>query len=153
MFFISYSRKTDLPRAERLYQALLGLGVAESEVWFDRKTLEPGQDYQRHILDGIRSCRYFLPLLSRATNKRQEAFVFIEWGEATKRLEKMNRDFLFPVIVDADFAPDCYTAKRVREWADEHLNFAHAPEGRPDDALEKKLRELVSDTRRESEQS
>jgi TIR domain len=153
IFFISYSRQTDLPRAESLYQSLLKLGVTESEVWFDRKTLEPGEDFQRGILDGIRSCRYFLPLLSRATNKRQEAFVFIEWGEATQRLKGMNRDFLIPVIVDADFTPDCYTAKRVREWADQHLNFAYAPEGRPDEALEKKLRELVSDTRRENEQS
>jgi hypothetical protein len=153
MFFISYSRKTDLPHAERLYQSLLSLGVTESEVWFDRKTLEPGQDFQRGILDGIRSCRYFLPLLSRASNQRDEAFVFKEWGEATERLKGMNYDFLIPVVIDADFAPECYTAKPVPVWADMHLNFAHAPEGRPDDGLEKKLRELVRDTRRGREQS
>lgn len=153
MFFISYSRKTDLPHAERLYQSLLSLGVIESEVWFDRKTLEPGQDFQRAILDGIRSCRYFLPLLSRATNQRDEAFVFKEWGEATERQKGTNYDFLIPVVVDADFKPECYTARSVSAWADLHLNYAHAPEGRPDDGLEKKLRELVRDTRRGREQS
>ena len=153
MFFISYSRTTDLPRAQALYQSLLRLGVRESEVWFDRSALSPGQGFQRHILDVIRGCRYFLPLLSRASTKRDEDFVFNEWREATQRLNRMNRDFLIPVIVDADFMPECYSANPVREWADKHLHFAHAPEGRPDDRLEKKLRALVRDARLGSEQS
>jgi len=156
MFFISYSRKTDLPFAERLYQSLLGLGVADSEVWFDRKTLEPGQDFQRGILDGIHSCRYFLPLLSRATNQRDKAFVFTEWDEATECRKAVNSgDFIFPVIVDADFAPECYTGnKSVWQWQNNlSLDFAHAPEGQPDDRLKKKLKELVRDARIVSKQS
>lgn len=153
MFFISYSRKTDLPRAERLYQSLLGLGIADSEVWFDRKTLEPGQDYQRHILDGIRNCRYFLPLLSQACNQREQAFVFSEWGEATQRLKEMNYEYIFPVVIDSEFVPENYTAKSARVWADEHLNFAYAPEGQPDEAFAKKLRDLVRIARRGSMQS
>jgi hypothetical protein len=153
MFFISYSRTTDLPRAERLYQSLLGLGIADSEVWFDRKTLEPGQDYQRQILDGIRSCRYFLPLLSRASNQRDEAFVFSEWNEATERRKKMNREYIFPTVIDPEFVPENYTAKSVQVWADEHLNFSHAPEGQPDESFEKKLKDLVRNARRGSMES
>jgi hypothetical protein len=150
VFFISYSRTTDLPRAELLYQALLGLGLSENDVWFDRKSIEPGQDFQRRILDGIRSCRYFLPLLSRACNTREEAFVFREWDEATKRLSAMNREFIFPVIVDAEFEPELYTAKAASSWAEEHLDFAHAPEGVPDGRFEAKLKKLVRDNRREA---
>ena len=156
MFFISYSRKTDLPRAEAMYQSLLKLGVAESEVWFDRKTLEPGQDFQRGILDGIRSCRYFLPLLSRATNQRDKAFVFSEWDEATEcRKAVSSGDFIVPVIVAADFVPECYTGnKSVWQWQNKlSLDFAHAPEGQPDDRLKKRLKKLVRDARNVSKQS
>ena len=153
MFFISYSRKTDLPRAESLYQALLGQGVTHGEVWFDRHSIEPGQDFQRRILDGIRSCRYFLPLLSRACNSRERAFVFTEWVEANKLLTSMNRDFVFPVIVDADFEPERYTHKAALQWVDEHLDFAHAPEGVPDGRLQAKLKKLVRDARGRREPS
>ena len=132
-----------------LYQALLRLGVTESEVWFDRKSIEPGQDFQRSILQGIRGCRYFLPLLSKACNTREEAFVFTEWDEANKRLPAMNREFIFPVIVDVDFEPEAYTARPAMNWADRNLDFAHAPEGAPDGRFEAKLKKLLRDIRRE----
>lgn len=153
MFFISYSRNTDLPRAEALYQALLRLGVSESEVWFDRKTIEPGQDFQHRILDGIRSCRYFLPLLSRATNSRERGFVFTEWMEANKLTDATNYEFIIPVIIDAEYEPESYTAIPTREWVNRHLDYAHAPEGQPDGRFEAKLKALVRDTRREGKPS
>lgn len=153
MFFISYSRKTDLPRAESLYQSLRKLGATGSEVWFDRKSIEPGQDFKRRILDGIRSCHYFLPLLSRSCNNREEAFVFKEWEQADDRLP-MNRPFLLPIIVDNDFEPGLYTAPLVPKWRDErHIDFAHAPEGVPDERLEATLKKLVRATRLESPSS
>jgi len=143
MFFISYSRKTDLPRAEALYQALLELGVSANEVWFDRQTIEPGQDFRQRILEGIQNCRYFLALLSEAANSREEAFVFREWQEANKREPGVNREFLVPVIVAPDYEPERYTARPVLDgnWA--RLDFGHAPEGVPDARLAKKLRDLV----------
>ena len=148
MFFISYSRKTDLPRAERLYQALLQLGVSEGEIWFDRHTIEPGQDFRHAILAGIRGCRYFLPLLSTGANVREEAFVFDEWHEANERKKSMNREFVFPVVVDGDFAPERYSARPVLDgdWA--RLDFCHAPDGAPDERMTDKLRKLVRDARR-----
>ena len=152
MFFISYSRKTDLPQAESLYQALLKQGVTEGEVWFDRRIIEPGQDFQRRILDGIHSCRYFLPLLSRAVNNRGEGFVFKEWLEASDRKKEMNREFLLPVIVDADYEPEFYKTESVWEWRRDKLDFGHAPNGVPDGRLEAKLKKLVRDARRGSGQ-
>lgn len=148
MFFISYSRKTDLPRAESLYQALLKLGVIENEVWFDRQTIEPGQDFRHRILDGIRNCRYFLALLSNEANCREEAFVFDEWQEANARRKAMNREFLFPVIVEAKYEPERYTARPVRDgdWA--RLDFCHAPDGVPDDRMTAKLTQLLREARR-----
>jgi|SRR5882757_8335140 len=151
MFFISYSRQTDRVRVEKLYQALLGLGVTENEVWFDRKTIEPGEDYKRRIIDGIHCCRYFLPLLSRAADSREEGFVFTEWDEATQVKRAMNRSFLFPIIVDVEYGPEKFRQESVWKWGQQNLHFGHAPEGAPDDQLVAKLRDLVRDARRGNE--
>jgi hypothetical protein len=148
VFFVSYSRSTDLPRAEALVQALLKLGLAEREVWFDRQAIEPGQDFRNRILEGIRSCRYFLPLLSEASNRREEAFVFREWREANDRRQGMNREFVYPVIVDADYEPERYTVDPVRGWAG--LDFGHAPEGTPDRRTLAKLTKLLRGARIEA---
>jgi hypothetical protein len=148
MFFISYSRQTDLTSAEFLYQALLKQGVAASEVWFDRRTIEPGQDFQRRIMDGIGSCRYFLPLLSQAVNHREEGFVFKEWLEATEKNKGMNREFLLPIIVDTDYEPEFYKPQSVWDWRQHNLHFGHAPNGVPDGALEAKLKKLVREARK-----
>ena len=91
LFFISYSRTTDQEAARALHQALISMGVAENQIWFDTQTLEPGDKYTRGILDGIRNSRYFLPLVSRAATERERAFVFREWSEATEQDLEMNR--------------------------------------------------------------
>ena len=151
LFFVSYSRRTDRSRAETLVQALLGLGVAENEIWFDTQTIEPGQDFSERILDGIQSCRFFLPLLSEATNAREEAFVFSEWRAANRRRERMNREFLMPIVVDAEYEPERYTAPPVLEWAHDHIDFGHAPEGAPDGRTLKALQRLLRGGRRSGE--
>lgn len=151
MFFISYSRKTDAPPAQSIYDALLKLGLNAGEVWFDRTTIEPGADFQRKIIDGIRGCRYFLPLISQATNGRDEGFVFTEWREAYDRGREMNRVFVVPVIVDADYDPGKYTAQTVWEWRRDHIDFGHAPGGMLDGRLQTTLQKLVRDARRGGE--
>ena len=150
MFFISYSRRTDLPRAETLYQSLLRQGVGENEVWFDRNSLEPGQLFRNRILDGVRTCRHFLPLLSRAADDREEAFVFREWEAANDRMPALNREFILPVIVDSEYDPEAYSALPVRPWREKEIDFGHAPEGMPNGPLEAKLKKLVRDARRGS---
>jgi hypothetical protein len=91
-----------------------------------------------------------VPLLSSATNDREEGFVFFEWNEANARYAGMNREFVFPVIVDTDFEPERYNAKPALKWTDEHLDFGHAPGGVPDGRLEAKIRKLVREIRKEA---
>ena len=146
MFFVSYSRKTDLPRAQSMVDALLKLGVSDSEIWFDRTAIEPAQDFRSRIFDGIRGCRFFLPLLSKTANDRDEAFVFAEWRAADERRAMLNREFIVPIIVDPDYAPESYTAGPVPEWS-RSLDFGHAPNGVPDGRTQSKLQKLVRTTR------
>jgi len=147
MFFISYSRTTDLPQAQRLFESLRGLGVGEHEIWFDRKTLEPGDNFRQRILDGIRGCRYFLPVVSSAAAQREEAFVFQEWETATARLPRLSRRFMLPLVVDADMRPESYKQPSVQNWVERDINFAHAPEGAPDAHTLATLTKLVQQAR------
>ena len=146
LFFISYSRRGDLACAETLVQTLIELGAAPAEVWFDRTNIEPGDDFRHRILDGIRGCSYFVPLLSADVASRPEAFVFNEWREANKRLTTMNRDFVLPVIVDDDYQPERYSADAARPWRD--IDHGHAPRGVADARLRNKLTRLLRDARR-----
>ena len=148
MFFISYSRLTDSSHAVSMYEALQKLGVTEGEIWFDRRTIDPGADYQRKILDGIQSCTYFLPLVSKGVGDRDRGFVFKEWEEASNLLPEMNREFVFPVIVDPEYDPEVYSPKPVWEWRQRKIDFGHAPGGAPDARLEAKLKALIRDARR-----
>jgi TIR domain/SIR2-like domain len=153
MFFISYSRTTDIANAELIYQALLNVGLTEADVWFDRRTVDPGEDYQRKIMDGIEGCRYFLPLVSKQSNRREEGYVFREWDKASERLLQMNREFLVPVIVDTDYQPEVYQAQQVWQWRQRHIDFGFAPRGVPDQRLADKFKLLVREARRVGEQS
>lgn len=147
LFFISYSRATDLPAAQKLFESLRQQGVGENEIWFDRNAIEPGQDFQNSILDGIRGCRYFLPLISAAADRFDEKFFRREWKQAIDRSGAIaGRDFVVPLIVDSDYDPLAY--KRVpRDWT-EHIDFGHAPAGVPDPRTRNRLNQLIRDERR-----
>jgi hypothetical protein len=152
MFFISYSRQTDGPRAEKLYETLVSLGASASEIWFDRNTVEPGNDFQRRIIDGIHGCHYFLPLISRDTDNRRKGFVFTEWEEATECFKGTNYEFLLPIIVDTEYDPESYHEKHAWKWSHEwKIDFGHAPEGNADGRLLAKLKEMIRNIRRGKE--
>jgi len=146
VFFVSYSRGTDLSHAEKLVKALESLGVGEREIWFDHQNIEPGDSFGQCILDGIDSCRYFLPLVSEAADRRGEGFVFKEWLTANERNEKMNRPFVVPLIVDDKYDPGRYQGKQVRAWRE--LDFGHAPGGVPNERTRLALQKLLREARR-----
>ena len=143
LFFISYSRTTDQAAARALHQALISMGVAENQIWFDAQALEPGDTYTRNILDGIRNSRYFLPLVSRAATERERAFVFREWSEATNQDLEMNRTYLVPLVVDPDYRPESYREGSVSTWLDRKIDFGHAPGGQPDERTRRTLTSLL----------
>jgi len=147
LFFISYSRGTDLARADALCRALREVGVSDGEIWLDRQDIEPGENFRHQILDGIQGCRYFLPLLSSATNGRDEGFVFREWRAANDRAQDMNRPFIIPLVIDEAFEPSRYNAAPAREWG--QIDYGFAPEGRPDEATMKRLVSLLREARRQ----
>ena len=146
-FFISYSRATDLQAAEQLYQTLRDQGLAENEIWFDRTAIEPGGDFQKLIYDGIKHCRYFLPLLSCAADRFDEKFFYREWKAAIDRSQGISgREFVLPIILDEEYNPQGY-ARVPQQWADT-IDFGHAPGGSADARTRQHLTKLIRELRR-----
>jgi TIR domain len=148
LFFVSYCRQTDAPAAAALVEALRAppFSVGAREIWFDRNVIEPGDRFQKSILDGIRSCRYFVPLISKASDQIPEKFFRREWYAAMKREEGiMGEAFVLPMIVDADYQPDAY--ERVPAVWGENLDFGHAPTGLPDPRTTQVLKKLIRGAR------
>jgi hypothetical protein len=50
------------------------------------------------------------------------------------------------MVVDPGFDPTAYDAEPARAWRD--IDFAHAPNGRPNDATHARLVQLLRDARR-----
>jgi hypothetical protein len=143
LFFVSYCRDTDAGAAQAFVTYMREeLGVAEREIWFDRTVLEPGDRFARSIFEGIRSCRYFVPLISRPADAIAEKFFRSEWKAALERETRiMGETFVLPQIVDADYRPQQY--QRVPpEWTD-NVDFGHAPSGLPDERTALRLRRLI----------
>ena len=95
--FLSYARE-DLDEALRLYRALTDAGIA---VWIDKKDLLPGAPWRSAIADAIRSCTFFLVLLStNSVGKR--GFVQKEIRIAIEVVNEMppSRIFIVPVRLE-----------------------------------------------------
>ncbi len=109
--FISYS-SGDRSAAERIAAGLSGAGL---DVWLDRGALKSGDRYESKIRRHITQCDLFLPLLSRETESREEAFFRREWAWALARAEGMDRSrrFIRPLCVDPTLTP--YAMQRVPE--------------------------------------
>jgi hypothetical protein len=152
LFFVSYCRGTDRAAAETLVAYLREkLGVGEREVWFDRQAIEPGDSFAASIAEGIRGCRYFIPIVSRASDAIAERFFRREWNIALERERAiMGERFVIPHIVDADYQPAAY-ARVPEAWRD-RLDFAHAPGGVPDARTAETLKSLVRQARRAAQE-
>ncbi len=111
--FLSYARE-DIEAARRLFNDLHEVGV---QVWFDKESLLPGQNWKTTIKQAIRDSRFFLALLSaKSLNKR--GYVQKELNEALEILDEYppSQIFIIPARLD-DCSP---TDDQLRDlnWAD-----------------------------------
>ena len=92
--FLSYARE-DTDAAERLYNDLNDEGV---NVWFDKESLRPGQNWSQAIGKAIGESRYFLALLSE-NSLTKKGFVQKEMEEAFEVLEQHSPTDVFVVPI------------------------------------------------------
>ena len=120
--FISYSRE-DLAAVQQIKAGLEAAGVT---TWFDMDRLEGGDDYDRKIRRNIERCSYFIPVVSAATQRRQEAYFRREWSYALDRTRSMadGAIFLLPVTIDATNPYEALVPDKFKS-----VHFTHLPGG------------------------
>lgn len=93
--FISYSR-SDAEVAEKLYEELTAMG---KRVWYDRKNISVGGNFMAEIRKGIRTARYFIPILSHhIEQEKNDSHVYRqEWDEAIQQSISLGRRYIIPV--------------------------------------------------------
>lgn len=136
--FISYA-SDDISAAKQLFDELKALERPGSVAWFDKSALRPGDDWEPAIMQAIRSCTYFLPLISHQTEARTEGYFRLEWREAAARSRRIQgRKFLFPIVIDPDYDG---TMSRYKLVPDEFkaFQYSHAPAGRVTEVLRAEL--------------
>src|ERR1700757_3537247 len=79
--FLSYASQ-DAEAAQRICEALRSAGV---EVWFDRSELRGGDAWDTMIRTQIRTCGFFVPVISATTNSRDEGYFRREWRVGAAR--------------------------------------------------------------------
>ena len=97
--FISYA-KEDIQVAEKIADIFKGKGAT---VWFDKRELEGGDEYDRRIAKGISHCKRFVPIISHTTLKGERRYFRKEWSLALDELPyRLHMDYIIPIQIDND---------------------------------------------------
>ena len=109
--FLSYRVDSDLDHADDLYHALMKSGL---QVWWDKKCLLPGQNWEEGFCSGLVSSRCLVCLLSRDSIKSPTRDwhnfekltegckcdnVLLEWRLALELKERAMIEGIFPVMI------------------------------------------------------
>jgi len=106
--FLSYSR-VDLPFVELLHSFLIDAGAT---VWFDKRSLLPGQRWEDVIDDEISASRTFLTCLSKAAMDKKGYF-HVEQHLASDAALRVPPEQLFVLPVQLG---DCDVPRRFRQY-------------------------------------
>lgn len=134
--FVSYA-KEDLAAVQALQRSFEALGI---DVWFDKDRLEAGDLYDQKIKRNIRSCSYFMPVISRTTARRLEGYFRREWSYAIDRSRNIadGAVFILPVCIDATDANTAQVPERFRA-----VHFTRMPSGEVTPAFAGRLQDLL----------
>jgi len=132
--FISYSR-TDIEPVRTLYEEIKRV-AGDDVAWFDKSEINPGDEWDARIMDGIEQCQLFLPVVSQSEEERTEGVFIKEWKRARARAEEIDgRAFIVPVFVDPDAEANLARYRRASSMFGS-LDFGFAPGGRLTPRLE-----------------
>ena len=139
--FISYSR-ADSAAGKKLHGALEAAGI---DVWFDQRQLEGGDDFDSQIKKNIRSCSYFVPIISASTQSRHEGYFRLEWDLAVER-SRLIADtvpFILPVAIDPVNEAEAIVPERFRS-----VQWTRLPGGEPTPEFVERMVRLIREHRK-----
>src|SRR3954471_6429119 len=138
--FISYA-SADRAAARTLRDTLTEAGL---EVWLDEDELAGGEAWDAKIRNQIRTCSYFMPVISATTETRREGYFRREWRLAVERTLDLADDVLFlvPVVIDETREQGARVPEKFTT-----VQWLRCPGGRANPALTSLARRLASEGR------
>ncbi|WP_221032707.1 TIR domain-containing protein [Actomonas aquatica] len=135
--FLSYAHE-DAESVRAIAEALRAFGL---EVWFDQNELRGGDQWDNKIRNNIKACGLFIPIISRTTEARDEAYFRLEWKLADDRSHLMapGKAFIVPVVIDD--TPE-YEATVPESFT--RAQWTRLPGGTPTPAFVEQVRSLAS---------
>jgi len=112
------------------------LRAAGIDVWFDANELRGGDAWDDQIRQRIKSCTFFVPVVSHNTQERSEGYFRREWRFAIERSHDMadDRPFVLPVSL-IDIRPE--SARVPKLFLD--LHWINLPDGETGERLAEAL--------------
>jgi len=135
--FLSYA-SADRNAARALRDTLAAAGL---DVWLDEEELAGGEAWDTKIRNQIRTCTYFMPIISATTEVRREGYFRREWRLAVERTLDLADDVMFLVPVVIDGTRD--TGARVPEKFFS-VQWLRCPGGEPTPELQRLAARLAS---------
>lgn len=134
--FVSYTRE-NLAIAQRIVAALREAGL---DIWLDLGKLQPGDSWDLKIKRNIEACSFFVALISRETDARQEGYFRREWNLAADRALNFADDvpFILPVTIDDTPAYMARVPERFRQ-----AHWMSMPRGEVTPEFVSALKELI----------
>ncbi len=139
--FLSYA-SDDLEAVSRIKASLEAVGL---DVWFDKRELAAGDDWDLKIRRNVGSCSLFMPVVSKSTEARLEGYFRREWAWAVDRALGIADGIPFLVPLTIDETP-AYTAKVPERF--KTSQFTNLPAGQVSAEFVDRIRELVRDYHR-----
>ena len=122
--FLSYASE-DREAVIKIKQSLEAEGM---DVYFDKASLEEGDEYDKKLRRAIHQCSLFLPVISKNTLKKEKRYFRIEWNDAIEieRMTPFGEVFLIPIVIDDTKLNDENLPARFQDF---HIKSTSAPGG------------------------
>ena len=140
--FLSYTR-ADMQAVENLKKGIEQIG--NITCWYDKRELEPGDDWREKIVVNIRKADLFMPLISNNSLEHEDGYVQKEWLQGTNEWVFRNADkkadkYLIPVIIDDSKA----YGEKIAKHFDSKINFTKVPQGNPDAEFIEDIKKILN---------
>jgi nucleotide-binding universal stress UspA family protein len=139
--FLSYAHQ-DIAAVRRVRDALEAAGI---DVWFDQRHLEGGDEWDAQIKRHIRTCAYFVPVISAHTQARTEGYFRLEWDLALER-SRLIADtipFILPLAIDPVSEAVAIVPERFLK-----VQWTRFPAGEPTAEFLERMVRLIRDHRK-----
>ena len=140
--FLSYTR-ADMQAVENLKKGIEQIG--NITCWYDKRELEPGDDWREKIVVNIRKADLFMPLISANSLEHEDGYVQKEWLQGTNEWVFRNADkkadkYLIPVIIDDSKS----YGEKIAKHFDSKINFTKVPQGNPDAEFLEDIKKILN---------